>query len=310
MYMYKYVYVQYVYVQYVYVQYVYVQVRICTVCICTVCICTVRICTVCICTVRICTVRICTSTYMYSMYMYSTYMYSTYMYSMYMYSMYMYSMYMYSMYMYSMYMYSMYMYKYVYVQYVYVQYVYVQYVYVQYVYVQVRICTVCICTVCICTVCLVCRVRGNGALVTLSLLMWSIIVSHDQKVLINYHQHDSFSQDKVYYIVIVKVLYKFNHYLFSYSTIAASRDFTYVEDLVEGIISATEYKPQKCSEIYNLARGRSISVSLIVSLLEENLKKTAKIVRVVENSVIVGWAGYEVNRTTCIHTCIWRWFNY
>ena len=62
------------------------------------------------------------------------------------------------------------------------------------------------------------------------------------------------------------------------STIVASRDFTYVEDLVEGVISAMDYKPNSCDEVYNLGRGRPISVSLLVSLLEEYLGKKAKIV--------------------------------
>ncbi len=62
------------------------------------------------------------------------------------------------------------------------------------------------------------------------------------------------------------------------STVVASRDFTYVEDLADGIISALNYKPEKCGEVYNLGRGRPISVSLLVELLETNLEKKAKIV--------------------------------
>lgn len=55
------------------------------------------------------------------------------------------------------------------------------------------------------------------------------------------------------------------------------RDFTYVDDLVDGVLKAMDYKPKRCDEVYNLGRGRPISVSTLVSLLEQNLGKTAKV---------------------------------
>ena len=67
-------------------------------------------------------------------------------------------------------------------------------------------------------------------------------------------------------------------YFVCHSTIVASRDFTYVEDVADGIISATKYKPKECTQMYNLACGEAVSVSHIVKLLEINLQKTAEIV--------------------------------
>jgi len=57
---------------------------------------------------------------------------------------------------------------------------------------------------------------------------------------------------------------------------SAQRDFTYVDDIVDGIVAAL-YTPRPY-EIINLGDSRTIPVSRIVSLLEEHLHKKARCV--------------------------------
>ncbi len=56
---------------------------------------------------------------------------------------------------------------------------------------------------------------------------------------------------------------------------STSRDYTYIDDTVNGIIEATKY-PLKF-EIINLGAGNSILLKDMVTLIEKELKKTAKI---------------------------------
>jgi UDP-glucuronate 4-epimerase len=55
----------------------------------------------------------------------------------------------------------------------------------------------------------------------------------------------------------------------------AQRDFTYVGDIVEGVLSAV-YKPFDY-EIINLGNSRTISVNKLISVIEENLGKKARV---------------------------------
>ena len=57
------------------------------------------------------------------------------------------------------------------------------------------------------------------------------------------------------------------------------RDFTYIDDLIEGIVSALDYQPLKCGEQFNLGLGSPVSVPEMVTLLEEELNVQATIVR-------------------------------
>ncbi len=56
------------------------------------------------------------------------------------------------------------------------------------------------------------------------------------------------------------------------------RDFTYVTDVVSGIVSALDYVPHRCGEIFNLGHGETVRVDQVLKLLEEALNKTAKLV--------------------------------
>lgn len=57
---------------------------------------------------------------------------------------------------------------------------------------------------------------------------------------------------------------------------SASRDFTYVDDIVGGLLLILKYRPKACDEVYNLGFGRPVSVDKLVELLEDNLGKKAK----------------------------------
>lgn len=54
-----------------------------------------------------------------------------------------------------------------------------------------------------------------------------------------------------------------------------ARDFTYVDDIVSGILGILEMKSLKC-EIYNLGEGDLVSLSKFVGLVEKYLKTKAK----------------------------------
>ena len=50
-----------------------------------------------------------------------------------------------------------------------------------------------------------------------------------------------------------------------------ARDFTYVDDIVNGVISALDYEPPKCGEVFNLGLGHPVSVPDMVKLLQKEL---------------------------------------
>lgn len=56
------------------------------------------------------------------------------------------------------------------------------------------------------------------------------------------------------------------------------RDFTYVDDIVEGVINSLDYEPVTCGERFNLGFGNPLSVPKLISLLEKEFAIKAKIV--------------------------------
>lgn len=60
---------------------------------------------------------------------------------------------------------------------------------------------------------------------------------------------------------------------------ASERDFTYVEDVVRGIVAAVGWTRQKapCCEIFNLGSGRSVKLSQLIELLAATLGVEPKI---------------------------------
>jgi UDP-glucuronate 4-epimerase len=57
-----------------------------------------------------------------------------------------------------------------------------------------------------------------------------------------------------------------------------SRDFTYVDDIVSGILAAMDYESSTCGEIFNLGLGQPASVPEMIRILENELNLTASIV--------------------------------
>jgi UDP-glucuronate 4-epimerase len=55
----------------------------------------------------------------------------------------------------------------------------------------------------------------------------------------------------------------------------SQRDYTYISDIIEGIISALE--KEFSYEIFNLGNSRTIKLKDLISLVEKNLKKKAKV---------------------------------
>lgn len=62
--------------------------------------------------------------------------------------------------------------------------------------------------------------------------------------------------------------------------LSLARDFTYVGDIVQGIIGALNYSPKNCNEVFNLGFGQSQKLSKLVRTLEINLGIKAKIVKI------------------------------
>jgi len=68
-----------------------------------------------------------------------------------------------------------------------------------------------------------------------------------------------------------------NQLLFQYGDGTTQRDFTYVDDIVDGIIRALD-RPFKF-EIFNLGRGEPVMLKTFISLVEKTCNKKAQIVR-------------------------------
>lgn len=56
------------------------------------------------------------------------------------------------------------------------------------------------------------------------------------------------------------------------------RDFTYVEDIVSGVLAAMDYTPTRCGEAYNLGYGQPLVVESMLEYLQKELGKKALIV--------------------------------
>jgi UDP-glucuronate 4-epimerase len=59
---------------------------------------------------------------------------------------------------------------------------------------------------------------------------------------------------------------------------STSRDYTYIDDIVEGIVAAIGYQRTRY-EVINLGNHRTVSLSEMISTLEEELGCTAKLIR-------------------------------
>lgn len=73
-------------------------------------------------------------------------------------------------------------------------------------------------------------------------------------------------------------LYEGRAVMFHNSTAPVGRDFTYISDVVRGVLQALEHRPSRCGEVYNIGYGRTVPLTQLLKLLERELNKTAKIV--------------------------------
>ncbi|CAH1777556.1 unnamed protein product, partial [Owenia fusiformis] len=56
-----------------------------------------------------------------------------------------------------------------------------------------------------------------------------------------------------------------------------SRDFTYVDDIIDGLLASLDYTPARCGEVFNLGNGNPVSVPELIKYLEEELLIPAKV---------------------------------
>ena len=57
-----------------------------------------------------------------------------------------------------------------------------------------------------------------------------------------------------------------------------ARDFTYIDDVISGVISAMKYEPTRCGQVFNVGRGSPVVVRHMIAILESELNVTARIV--------------------------------
>ena len=58
-----------------------------------------------------------------------------------------------------------------------------------------------------------------------------------------------------------------------------SRDYVFVDDVVNGIVAAMNYPRLSCDRVFNLGGGKLVSMETVVHILETELNKKAEIVR-------------------------------
>ena len=81
-------------------------------------------------------------------------------------------------------------------------------------------------------------------------------------------------------VILNKITSKSEQALSFFSSTAASRDYTFVSDVVNGVLLAMNRQPAKCGEIYNIGSGAEpVSMETVFSLLKEELGKSVKQVR-------------------------------
>ena len=59
---------------------------------------------------------------------------------------------------------------------------------------------------------------------------------------------------------------------------SVSRDFTFVSDVVSGLLLALDHTPSRCGEVYNIGTGQSVELGDLLRLLETELNQTARVV--------------------------------
>ena len=69
-------------------------------------------------------------------------------------------------------------------------------------------------------------------------------------------------------------------FVYSSSTVA-SRDYTFVNDVVSGVILAMNHQPNECGETYNIGSGTEpVSMEKVFSLLKQEMEKPTEMVYV------------------------------
>jgi nucleoside-diphosphate-sugar epimerase len=64
----------------------------------------------------------------------------------------------------------------------------------------------------------------------------------------------------------------------SSDAVGLGRDFTYIDDIVQGIIASLDYTPSECGERFNLGFGNPVSVPSMLDILQKELGVEGKIV--------------------------------
>jgi len=57
-----------------------------------------------------------------------------------------------------------------------------------------------------------------------------------------------------------------------------ARDFTYIDDVISGVVAAMKYEPTQCGQVFNIGRGSPAVVEHMIAILEAELNVTARIV--------------------------------
>ncbi len=75
------------------------------------------------------------------------------------------------------------------------------------------------------------------------------------------------------------------------------RDFTFVDDITQGVLSAMSYQPSYCGEQFNLGFGNPVSVPGLIKFLEEELATPAKVKKLPlpPTEILRTWADIETS---------------
>ena len=69
-----------------------------------------------------------------------------------------------------------------------------------------------------------------------------------------------------------------------------ARDFTFINDVVGGVLATLNHAPTRCGEVYNVGAGQPSTVKAMLDYLQEEMNSSAKIVRKPLNDLMIAHA--------------------
>ena len=64
-----------------------------------------------------------------------------------------------------------------------------------------------------------------------------------------------------------------------YNCSSFERDFTHIDDVVDGVLLSLDHTPNDCSGVYNIGTGETVMIQSVVDMLATAFNKEATFVR-------------------------------